>query len=83
MMSRRTFFKTVLASFLALLTWFNFTPSARALGGKIPPLNQHAPVFTLPTNTGEGNICLYEAQLLTGVCSCSREFSQRKSLSEL
>ncbi len=43
---------------LATLIWFNFAPSALALGGKLPPLNQPAPEFTLPTNTGKGQISL-------------------------
>ena len=58
MMSRRTFLTTLFASCLAFLTWFNFTPSANALGGKQPPLNQPAPEFTLPTNTGDGEVSL-------------------------
>ncbi|MFN6249923.1 peroxiredoxin [Microcystis sp.] len=33
-------------------------PDANALGGPQPPLNQPAPDFSLPTNTGEGNISL-------------------------
>ncbi len=32
--------------------------SAIALGGKLPPLNEPAPGFTLPTNTGDGEISL-------------------------
>jgi peroxiredoxin Q/BCP len=58
MMSRRTFLTTLFASCLAFLTWLNFTPSANALGGKQPPLNQPAPEFTLPTNTGDGEVSL-------------------------
>lgn len=58
MISRRTFFTTVLVSFLVFLSWFNFVPSAKAMGGKQPLLNQAAPEFTLPTNTGDGNISL-------------------------
>ncbi|MDY7049270.1 MAG: peroxiredoxin [Microcystis panniformis WG22] len=54
-MSRRQ-----LLSFLivVILAFFAFIPDANALGGPQPPLNQPAPDFTLPTNTGEGNISL-------------------------
>jgi len=58
MMSRRTFLTTLFASCLAFLAWLNFTPTANALGGKQPPLNQSAPEFTLPTNTGDGEVSL-------------------------
>jgi len=57
-MTRRAFLTTLFASCLAFLTWFNFTPTANALGGKQPPLNQPAPEFTLPTNTGDGEVSL-------------------------
>ncbi|NCQ83298.1 MAG: peroxiredoxin [Microcystis aeruginosa W13-18] len=54
-MSRRQ-----LLSFLSavILAFFALIPDANALGGPQPPLNQPAPDFTLPTNTGEGNISL-------------------------
>ena len=58
MISRRTFLGTLLASCFAFLAWFNFAPSASAMGGKLPPLNQPAPEFRLPTNTGDGNVSL-------------------------
>lgn len=58
MMSRRTFLNTLLASCLAFLAWLNFTSVANALGGKLPPINQPAPEFTLPTNTGDGKVSL-------------------------
>lgn len=58
MISRRTFITTVLASCILFLSWFNFVPSANAMGGKQPSLNQRAPEFTLPTNTGDGKISL-------------------------
>jgi peroxiredoxin Q/BCP len=58
MMSRRTFLCTLLASCLAFLAWFNFVPTANAIGGKLPPLNEPAPEFTLPTNTGDGEVSL-------------------------
>ncbi len=58
MTKRRNFFKLILATILALITTLNFTPSALALGGKLPELNEPAPEFTLPTNTGDGEISL-------------------------
>jgi peroxiredoxin Q/BCP len=58
MMSHRTFLNTLLASCLAVLAWLNFTPVANALGGKLPAINQPAPEFTLPTNTGDGEVSL-------------------------
>lgn len=58
MISRRTFLSIVLASCLVFCSWIGFTPSALALGGKLPPLNEPAPLFTLPTNTGDGEISL-------------------------
>lgn len=33
-------------------------PRALALGGKLPTINQLAPEFTLPTNTGDGEVAL-------------------------
>ncbi|HLP90515.1 MAG TPA: peroxiredoxin [Nostocaceae cyanobacterium] len=62
MTSRRTFINIVLVSCFALISWLNFTPSAQALGGKLPAINQPAPDFTLPTNTGEGKISLSDLQ---------------------
>jgi peroxiredoxin Q/BCP len=48
----------LLASFVLFLSWLNFTPAALALGGTQPPLDQPAPEFILPTNTGDGDISL-------------------------
>ncbi|MEC4892018.1 MAG: peroxiredoxin [Oscillatoria sp. PMC 1051.18] len=61
-MSRRNLLKIVLAIGLAIATWFNFTPTVWALGGTQPELNQPAPEFTLPTNTGDGEISLSDYQ---------------------
>lgn len=57
-MSRRTLFSMLLASCLAFLAWFNCTQTANALGGKQPQINELAPEFTLPTNTGDGEVSL-------------------------
>lgn len=58
MISRRTFLSRAFASCLAFLAWINFTPTAIAMGGKQPPLNEAAPQFTLPTNIGDGTVSL-------------------------
>lgn len=57
-MSRRNFLQISIAGTLAFLTWFNFPPTAHALGGKLPAIGEPAPEFTLPTNTGDGEISL-------------------------
>ena len=57
-MSRRAFFSIILVACFSFLAWFNPVPTAMALGGKQPALNQKAPEFTLPTNTGEGKVSL-------------------------
>ncbi|WP_353932028.1 peroxiredoxin [Okeanomitos corallinicola TIOX110] len=58
MISRRSLISILLASCLSVISWLNFTPTAAALGGKLPAINQPAPDFTLPTNTGDGEIAL-------------------------
>lgn len=51
-------FWLILSLFLLL---FNITPSnAWAMGGKQPALNEPAPEFVLPTNTGDGDISLQD-----------------------
>jgi thioredoxin-dependent peroxiredoxin len=62
MLSRRNFFSAVFAVLLSFLSWFNFTPAAYALGGKLPTLDAPAPSFTLPTNTGDGTVSLKDYQ---------------------
>ena len=58
-MSRRT----VLSILVAIaLTLFSVNSPAFALGGPQPPLNEPAPNFTLPTNTGDGEISLSDYQ---------------------
>ncbi len=57
MISRRTFLSILFASCISSLV-LNFIPAANALGGKLPAINQPAPEFTLPTNTGDGKISL-------------------------
>lgn len=58
MLSRRYFLSSLLAICAIAIAWCNFTPAAWAMGGKLPTVNQPAPEFTLPTNTGQGQISL-------------------------
>lgn len=57
-LSRRRFTSSLLACCLTFLAWLNYLPTALAIGGKLPPVNQPAPEFTLPTNTGAGEVSL-------------------------
>jgi len=57
MTSRRNFLSILFAICLVSIS-LNFVPPAFALGGKLPPVNQPAPEFTLPTNSGDGKISL-------------------------
>jgi thioredoxin-dependent peroxiredoxin len=58
MISRRQFIHIFFALAISCYSWLNFTPTAQALGGKLPEINQPAPEFSLPTNTGDGKISL-------------------------
>ena len=57
-MLRRTLLKALLVWCLVLAAAFNVAPAALALGGKLPPVDESAPEFVLPTNTGDGNVSL-------------------------
>lgn len=57
-LSRRYFLSSLLAICWSALSWCNFVPTALAMGGKLPTVNQPAPQFTLPTNTGAGKVAL-------------------------
>jgi peroxiredoxin Q/BCP len=57
MITRRNFLVILIVTCFTLISWIN-VPSAIALGGKLPEINQPAPNFTLPTNTGDGKISL-------------------------
>ena len=51
--------RQILAIFLVIaVILFGTQTPALALGGPHPPLNEPAPNFTLPTNTGDGEISL-------------------------
>jgi thioredoxin-dependent peroxiredoxin len=62
MISRRNFLSILVVSCLTFFGLFNFAPTAYALGGKLPEVNQTAPDFSLPTNTGDGEVSLSELQ---------------------
>jgi peroxiredoxin Q/BCP len=57
-MSRRGFFKLMLTVCLAIVATVSLPLPALAMGGSQPPLNEAAPAFTLPTNTGDGTVSL-------------------------
>lgn len=62
-MLRRTALSLILAISLTIFSWSNaYLPAAWALGGPQLPLNQPAPNFTLPTNTGDGEVSLSDYQ---------------------
>lgn len=50
--------RTLLKALLVLCLLLAVAPDALALGGKLPPINELAPEFALPTNTGDGNVAL-------------------------
>jgi peroxiredoxin Q/BCP len=57
-MSRRIFLRFLVALGFALLNWSALSLPTWALGGVQPSLNQPAPDFSLPSNTGDGQISL-------------------------
>ena len=57
-MKRISFLKLGLIICLSFITFGMFTPTALALGGPQPALNEPAPEFTLPTNIGDGMVSL-------------------------
>ena len=61
-MNRHSFVKFLSIIFLSLLFLSNYVPTALALGGTQPSINEPAPEFTLPTNTGDGEISLSDYQ---------------------
>ncbi|NEQ21912.1 MAG: peroxiredoxin [Microcoleus sp. SIO2G3] len=57
-MNRRFWLQSLWVCCLALLLCFSPMPIAAALGGQQPAIDQPAPPFTLPTNTGDGEVSL-------------------------
>ncbi|BAU10996.1 peroxiredoxin [Leptolyngbya sp. NIES-3755] len=57
-MSRRNLLKALLISVFAIVASLNFTLPVFALGGTLPPINQPAPEFALPSNEGDGTVSL-------------------------
>ncbi|MDX2097317.1 MAG: peroxiredoxin [Leptolyngbyaceae cyanobacterium bins.59] len=58
MVSLRALFRVFLGICLAVFLSVQGAMPTLALGGTLPALNQPAPTFTLPTNTGEGDLSL-------------------------
>lgn len=56
-MLRRTLISLIVGIAIALFN-LNLASPVLALGGQLPPLNEPAPEFTLPTNTGDGEVSL-------------------------
>ncbi|MGF1494132.1 MAG: peroxiredoxin [Microcoleaceae cyanobacterium] len=58
--SRRAVIALILTTFVSLIGFITvgFTTPAHALGGKLPEIGKPAPEFTLPTNTGDGEVSL-------------------------
>lgn len=56
--SRRRWLAGVFALLLTVISWSLVSPSALALGGPQPPIGEPAPTFSLPTNSGDGEISL-------------------------
>ncbi len=54
----KTVQRAVLFALSIVLLFGLSQPAAIAMGGKQPPLDQPAPAFTLPTNTGSGTVSL-------------------------
>ncbi len=65
-MNRTNLSKIFFALCFTFLVWINWMPATLALGGNQPALDRPAPEFTLPTNTGDGEISLsdYEGKWL-------------------
>lgn len=61
-MKRKVCLNLLLTFCLSVIIATNFAAPAWALGGKQPPLNEPAPEFTLPTNTGEKAVSLKDYQ---------------------
>lgn len=56
--SRHRWFVRLVALAWFFTAWALSTPIAQALGGPQPPIGVAAPSFTLPTNSGDGDISL-------------------------
>jgi thioredoxin-dependent peroxiredoxin len=81
----RLFARILIVGAIVFLT---LTQPVWALGGTLPPLNQPAPAFSLPSNTGEGTISLvdyrgqwlvvyfYPADFTSGCTLEARKFQQ-------
>lgn len=87
-MSRRTFLNLLLTCCFVLISSFSAAIPAFALGGTLPPMDQPAPDFTLPSNSGKGTLSLtdyrgkwvvayfYPADFTSGCTIEARKFQQ-------
>ncbi len=57
-MTYQPLFQRAALFLLSIALLFGLSQPAIAMGGKLPPLDQPAPAFTLPTNTGDGMVSL-------------------------
>ena len=69
---RQTLDRSV-ATIIAIGLLLCLSQPALAMGGKLPPLDQPAPAFTLPTNTGQGKVSLsdYQGKWLLTLPQCT------------
>jgi thioredoxin-dependent peroxiredoxin len=58
MISRRTLFQLFWVCCLAFITVLSPAQPALAMGGEQPPFDRPAPEFTLPSNSGDGEVSL-------------------------
>jgi thioredoxin-dependent peroxiredoxin len=58
MISRRALFQLFWICCIAIATFFAPLQPAFAMGGVQPPIDQPAPAFTLPSNSGDGEVSL-------------------------
>lgn len=61
-MKAQSLFSRAALCVLSIALLFGLSQPAIAMGGKLPPLDQPAPAFTLPTNTGDGEVSLSDYQ---------------------
>jgi thioredoxin-dependent peroxiredoxin len=56
----RSWFRSLLSVALIMISVLTTSLPAAAMGGTLPPLNQPAPAFTLPTYGGDGEVSLQD-----------------------
>ncbi len=61
-MFRRNWVSVFVVNLFALMLSFTLSSPAFALGGVLPPVNQPAPAFSLPSNLDQGQVSLSDYQ---------------------